>query len=40
MKLNVSRGVAITGCSPSYFQEENYMERSETIGKLSEALAT
>lgn len=39
MKLTVTRGVAIKSCSPSYFQEENNMERSETIGKLSEALA-
>lgn len=39
MNTTVTRGVTIKGRSPSYFQEENNMERSETIGKLSEALA-
>lgn len=39
MNTAVTRGVAIKDCSPSCFQEENNMERSETIGKLSEALA-
>jgi len=39
MKLTVTRGVAYMADPLSNFQGGNIMERSETIGKLSEALA-